>query len=105
MTHQDLDRALSLARQSVNVRPDVNSLDTLGWVQYRRGEYKDAVASFRRALQAHPDLHAVRYRLGVSLSALGETAEATEILGKLIGGPAFPEIEAARAEFNRIKGS
>lgn len=102
---RDLDRALALAR--VAVRRDVrgNALDTLGWVQYQRGDYAEAIASYRAALEGDANLPAVRYRLGLSLAAIGEVDEARRLLDEIVAGPEFPELEQARAELARIQGS
>ena len=107
-----LDQALELARLAVNrARPPAKPhvLDTLGWVHFQRGEFERAIGIFQSALDARaeatPDLPAVRYRLALALAAGGETAEARALLGDLVEGPAFPELEQARAELLRIGGS
>jgi tetratricopeptide (TPR) repeat protein len=102
---RDLDRALELAQRSARRNPSPNTLDTLGWVRYQRGEFREAISSYRSALEREPGLPAVQYRLGLSLSALGETEEARRVLGELLHGPEFPELEKARAELARLGDS
>jgi tetratricopeptide (TPR) repeat protein len=56
--------------------------DTLGWVYYRRGEYKDAAPLLEEAVKELPDVAMVRYHLGMTYVAMGEPAKASEQLGK-----------------------
>jgi tetratricopeptide (TPR) repeat protein len=102
---QDLDRALSLARLAVQRSSTTGSLETLGWVRHQRGEFRHAISSFRSALERNPDLPAIRYRLGLALAASGERQQARELLQQLVAGPPFPEIDAARAELDRLDDS
>jgi tetratricopeptide (TPR) repeat protein len=101
----DLERALRLAQIAARQDRSSNTLTTLGWVRHQRGEYDDAIKNYRTALEDDADLPTVRYRLGLSLSEAGQTLEAQGLFDELVGGPDFPEIEAARAELARIKGS
>ena len=102
---EDLDRALSLARLAVRRMGSTNAFDTMGWVQYQRGEHEKAVESFRTILDIDESLLGVRFRLGLALAAIGETEEASQLLRELAEGPRFPEQEQARAEITRIEGS
>lgn len=101
----DLERALRLAQIAALQERSTNTLTTLGWVRHQRGEYQDAIENYRDALEADADLPTVRYRLGLSLSKAGQIDEATGLLDDLVVGPNFPEIDAARAELDRLKGS
>lgn len=101
----DLERALRLAQIAARQDRSPDTLTTLGWVRHQRGEYDDAIKNYRSVLETNADLPTVRYRLGVSLSEAGHTNEAQGLFDALVEGPDFPEIEAARAELARIKGS
>ena len=101
----DLNRALGLAQIAARQDRSTHTLTTLGWVRHQRGEYADAIKNYRTALETDADLPTVRYRLGLSLSEVGQTDEAQGLFDALVDGPDFPEIEAARAELARIKGS
>ena len=52
--------------------------DTVGWVQYKRGNTADAVKSLEAAASKLPNLAAVRYHLGMSYLAAGRKAEAAD---------------------------
>jgi len=102
---RDLDRALSLARLAATQNNPTIALDTLGWVRYRRGEFRHAVSSFRSVLERNPNLPDVQLRLGISLVAMGEIQEGRSIFEKLVEGPEFPDFERARTELKRLNDS
>ncbi len=52
--------------------------DTLGWVSYRQGDFKDAVPLLEAAASALPDAALVHYHLGMSYAASGQGAKAAE---------------------------
>jgi tetratricopeptide (TPR) repeat protein len=101
----DLERALVLAQIAAQQNRSSDTLTTLGWVRHQRGEYDDAIENYRTALEEDADLATVRYRLGLALSEAGQTTEAERLFNALVEGPDFPEIDAARAELQRIQGS
>jgi len=72
-----LDRASSLsdALKNSNV-PQFQ--DTLGWAQYRRGEYKSSISTLEGAAAKLPNLAAVHYHLGMSYAATGQSDKAAE---------------------------
>ena len=78
-----LDRAFSLsdALKNSNV-PQFQ--DTFGWAQYRRGDFKDAIATLEGAAAKLPDLAAVHYHLGMSYAAAGQPEKAAEQLKKAL---------------------
>lgn len=100
---KDTDFALELARRAVRLEPRAETLDTLGWVQFKRGETEAAVTALERAAELAPDSASVRYRLGVALESAGREQEALEAFRSAVGGGPFPEVEAARAEIARLE--
>jgi tetratricopeptide (TPR) repeat protein len=52
--------------------------DTVGWVQYKRGNTADAVKSLEAASSKLPNVVAVRYHLGMSYLAAGRKAQAVD---------------------------
>ncbi|MFT3731283.1 MAG: tetratricopeptide repeat protein [Hyphomicrobium sp.] len=76
-----LDRASNLAA-SLRGSPVPQFKDTLGWLQYRRGEYRDAVDLLEIATAQMPDAPLVRYHLAMTYMALGQTDKAVEQLNK-----------------------
>ena len=72
-----LERASSLAL-SLQQSQVPQFKDTLGWVNYRRGDYKAATQLLEQAAVALPDLAMIRYHLGMSYAAMGQSAKAVE---------------------------
>lgn len=70
---KDLTRALSLCKQAVKIAPkSAACLDSLGWVYYKMGLYKDALQYLNDAEQIAPDnveianhIKSVRLRAGI----------------------------------------
>src|SRR5665213_322062 len=54
--------------------------DTLGWAQYRQGDYKTAIVTLEGAAAKLPNLAAVHYHLGMSYAAAGQAQKSTEQL-------------------------
>jgi tetratricopeptide (TPR) repeat protein len=54
--------------------------DTLGWVNYRRGEFKEALPLLEDAARSLPDAALIRYHLGMTYLSVGDQAKATEHL-------------------------
>jgi tetratricopeptide (TPR) repeat protein len=72
-----LDRGYELSEKlkSSNV---AQFLDTWGWAQYRRGDFKGAIATLEAAAAGAANLPAVQYHLGMSYAAAGQTEKAAE---------------------------
>jgi cellulose synthase operon protein C len=52
--------------------------DTVGWVQYKRGDTKDATRILEDVAKQASNLAVVHYHLGMSYAASGQTAQAAE---------------------------
>ncbi len=103
-TDTDLDFALELAARAATRQPDADTLDTLGWVQHKRGATQQAVDAFNKALELRPGSSSIRYRLGLALAKAGSVEEARSALEQAIGAGAFPELGEAKAELARLEG-
>ena len=77
----DLDRALELAKQAEQQRPeDPVVLDTLGWVHYKRGDLETAKTMLTSAVEKAPEHGALNYHLGQLLVDINQLVEAREKL-------------------------
>ncbi len=72
-----LERASSLAL-SLQQSKVPQFEDTLGWVDYRRGDYKAATQLLEQASVALPNLALIHYHLGMSYAAMGQSAKAAQ---------------------------
>ncbi|MEO7716098.1 MAG: tetratricopeptide repeat protein [Capsulimonas sp.] len=69
-------------------------LDTLGWVQYRQGDYKNALANLMDAAAGMPDESEIRFHLGMVYLAMGDKfAARTELRHAILLHPDYVEAE------------
>lgn len=72
-----LDEAFELITKALAIEPDNGMyVDSLGWVHYRQGKYRDAVRELRRAVDLMGEDPVILEHLGDALHALGHTDEA-----------------------------
>ncbi len=108
LTNTHLPEALALARQALalaqkGTQPDdakersvANIQDTLAWVQYRQGDYKDAEQNLLDAVSFDPRRPEMRFHLGSVYAAEGKTDAARAELGHaVLLTPGYAEAEAA----------
>ncbi len=106
---EDLARALELARQAeASDEPRADTVDAIGFVDLRAGRSSEALLSFRRAIQLaneRPDGRAgtYYYHMGLAQRALGRDGAAVLAFQQALRAGAFPEIEAARREFEAAR--
>jgi len=71
--------ALELIEQALKIKPnDPAIIDSMGWVQYRLGNYEEAIIRLRQALKSFPDPE-IAAHLGEVLWANGERDEARSV--------------------------
>ena len=73
--------------------------DTYGWIEYRRGNYDEALASLEPAAKGLPEDPLVQYHLGKTYLALERPAEARAALERALeiaGDSPLPQFEDAR---------
>jgi tetratricopeptide (TPR) repeat protein len=72
-TGQSLDRALTLAQAAVEHLPDsAEAYDTLGWVYYRRGLHRLAIAPFEQSIDRDPENATYHYHLALAHNGSGD---------------------------------
>ena len=78
------DEALALIERALEIKPNEAAfIDSLGWVQYRLENYKDAVTNLRKALSLF-DNDEVAAHLGEVLWVSGEQQEARNVWQKAL---------------------
>jgi tetratricopeptide (TPR) repeat protein len=77
----NLEKALVMIETTLAQEPDVDSyIDTKGWILYKSGKFKEAVAELRRAnKRGAADSSVVIDHLGDALWRMGQKAEATKV--------------------------
>ncbi|SLN32280.1 tetratricopeptide repeat protein [Roseovarius albus] len=103
---EDLDRAYAIARRLQNY--EIPALqDTYGWIEYRRGNFDEAVKYLEPAAKGLPEHALVQYHLGMTYVALERFDEAKEVLTKAIemaGEDPLPQFEKAREKLAELQG-
>jgi cellulose synthase operon protein C len=74
---QSLSRALLLS-ESLKALNVPQFQDTVGWAQYKQGDFKAAIATLENAAAKQPKLAALLYHLGMSYAAAGQKEKAVE---------------------------
>jgi TolA-binding protein len=93
-----------LAQTAKDNAPDsVNTLDTLGWVYYRRGAYQSAVETFKDCVEKNPQSPIYQYHLGMSYAKAGDKANAKASLTEALRlSKSFPGADEARSILARL---
>lgn len=77
--NQRLPEALALITRALEISPkDPFILDSMGWVKFRMGQYKEAVDYLQRAYERRPEAE-IAAHLGEALWKLGDQNEARKI--------------------------
>ena len=93
-----IDKALDLAKRArTNFPNNPNFADTLGWVMFRKGDYRNALPLLQEGAAKLTDNPEVQYHLAMAHYMLGDEAAATTALQKAVQLPsAFPQKEEAQ---------
>jgi tetratricopeptide (TPR) repeat protein len=98
-----LDRARDLT--SAFVTSDNSMLlDTVGWVRFKRGEYREALPTLERAAERAPDSRVIRFHLAMTQLQLGLRDRARSNLeSALNGADSFQGVDEARTALASLK--
>ena len=99
----DLERAWSLAKNVAAQRPDDPLImDTLGWIEYRRGNYAKAVELLEKAGARLTGHQTICYHLGVASFQVGKKEQARSNLTKALAGGAFSGRQIASETLKKL---
>ncbi len=89
----NLDKALENARKARSLAPKAPAIaDTLGWVEWLRGSYGEALPLLLEAATELPQVATVQYHLAMAHYMMDQTTEAGALLEKALALPGeFPE--------------
>ena len=96
-----LDRARVLAERFASSR-NGGSLDTWGWVLYRRGEFNDALNALQKASDLAPQSAAIRYHLGMAQLKSGSRDAGRASLQVALRSPSFEGRDEAQHAFGSL---
>jgi tetratricopeptide (TPR) repeat protein len=83
---QDLESAASHARKARSLSPETPAIaDTLGWIEWRLGNYPAALSLLTEAAGKMPDSPEVLRHLGMARYSMGQAAEASAAFTKALG--------------------
>jgi len=100
---ESLNRAYELARR-FEKSSVAFYIDTLGWIQYKRGEYSASVTLLEKAVKAQPEIPILRYHYGMSLLSIGNKEHAKTELEKSISlsKGRFAQADMARKALEKL---
>jgi len=75
-----LPEALELARLELDVRHDIYTWDTLAWVLYKNGRYKEAAEAIDKALALHTKDSLLLFHAGMIYHSMGRDSDAEDSL-------------------------
>jgi tetratricopeptide (TPR) repeat protein len=79
-------------------------LDTVGWVRFKRGEYREALPTLERAAERAPDSNVIRFHLAMTQLQLGLRDRARSNLeSALNGSDSFQGVDEARTALASLK--
>jgi tetratricopeptide (TPR) repeat protein len=104
---ESLERAYKIALPLTG-SPVPNFKDTLGWINYRRGDYRNAIPLLEDAAKAMPNAALVHYHLGMSYLAAGENEKGVEQVKKASAlepnnADLTSKVQAALATASKVK--
>jgi tetratricopeptide (TPR) repeat protein len=79
-----LPEALELARLELEVRHDIYTWDTLAWVLYKNGRYKEAAEAIGKALALHTHDSMLLFHAGMIYYGLGRDSDAEDFLSRAL---------------------
>jgi len=79
-----LPQALELARRELEVRHDIYTWDTLAWVLYRNGQFRQAAEAMDKALALHTNDSLLLFHAGMIYHSLGRDSDAEDFLSRAL---------------------
>ena len=81
----NLTAAERLARRAHTLNPDATHIfDTLGWILYKQGRYREALSTFEQALAHTPDNPEYLYHASLAAMKAGKSAQALKYLTEAV---------------------
>lgn len=103
----NLAEAERLARRAQELDPDATHIhDTLGWILYKQGRYREALNAFRQVLRHTPNNAEYLYHASLASLKNGQSSQALEYLTKSVKlDKQFMQRAQTQSEFDAIRFS
>ena len=100
-----IDSAYDLAKRAREAAPaDAHIADTLGWITFKKGDYRNALLLLEQSAAKLADNPEIQYHLGLTQYMLGNEEAASTALQKAVQLPsAFPQKEEAQQRLAVLK--
>ena len=100
----ELDKARDLAQKARALQPGDGAIaDTLGWILYKRGDYKQALALLQESAEDLPNNPEIQLHLGMANYMMGRTDEARTAFRQAAAAPVdFPGKEEAKRQLSLL---
>jgi tetratricopeptide (TPR) repeat protein len=79
-----LPEALELARKELEIRHDIYTWDTLAWVLYKNGRFREAADAINKALALHTNDSLLLFHAGMIYHSLGKDSDAGDFLRRAL---------------------
>lgn len=102
---ESLERAFAIARRLRGAQVPAFQ-DTYGWIEYRRGNLREALAALEPAAAGLPDDPMAQFHLGMAYADLGETEKAIRQIERaltLAGDRDLPFVSEARSRLAELR--
>ena len=105
MQEENKEKNLALAQTAKEVMPeDPYASDTLGWILYKRGVYRQALSFLQESASKLSDHPEVQYHLGMIHYTMGNTKEAKKALAQALKlNSQFAGAEEAKRTLEELK--
>lgn len=98
-----LNESLLMIEKALQIKPnDAAIIDSMGWIQFRLGNYEKSLLRLRQAMQAMPD-HEIAAHLGEVLWVMGSQHEARQVWQQ--GLKLNPDSKIIKATQQRLTGA
>jgi tetratricopeptide (TPR) repeat protein len=103
----NLDRAHELAQKARSLHPgDGMVADTLGWINFKRGDYQQALTLLQESAGKFPDSPEVQFHLGMTYSMMGQSDAARSAFERAAHASAdFPGKDEAQRRLAQLQNS
>jgi len=102
----NLDEAMNWAQVAKDEQPtNTNFLDTVGWVNYKQGQYYNAALKFKQAIDKSPGKPVLHYHLALALAGQNKKEDAVHAVKQSLKlSDSFPDRDKAEALYKKLTG-